>query len=205
MTEGAAAHLFKVAGTPMPICSIQYQGVTAFSGDKLTTAAKELLTTDYSRLTNRLVVRETIISLYRQNGFLKIQPLPINAKPEKNSPTKCQNGATLILNFNEGIAYKWKLPLQVPMDAHQSGSLQWSTRRRGKYRWYCLRKQNQIRGSIVKRSVCFVRAHRNRALIRRQLHPESGYSARTGYSVRGQARSTRQAEPSFRDAVFRHS
>ena len=103
--DGGAAHVFKVEGLPMPICSIKYQGVTAFSADKLTEAAKELLVSEYSRMSNRLVIRETMIPLYQQNGYLKVRQLQIAATADTNS--KCKNGAALLVSFNEGIPYKW--------------------------------------------------------------------------------------------------
>ncbi len=101
-------HVFKVAGMPMPICSIDYQGVTAFSYAHLTNAAKELLSSEYSRMINSLVLRDTTIPLYRQRGYLKIKLLPVKASPEKNPPAKCKDGVALLVTFNEGIPYQWK-------------------------------------------------------------------------------------------------
>ena len=80
----------------------------------------------------------------------------------------------------------------------------WSARRRDRCRWCCPRKQNQTRGRRRKRSACCVRVRRSQGPIRPPLHPESGYSARTGCSVRGRARSTHRAAHAFRDAFFHH-
>ncbi len=98
-------HVFRVTELPLPICSIQYSGNTIFNPAQLTGAAKELLTSDYSRMTNRIVVRETIIPMYLEAGFLKIKTLSLKAQPENSD--KCKNGATLLLGFNEGVSYKW--------------------------------------------------------------------------------------------------
>jgi outer membrane protein assembly factor BamA len=107
MGGNGSAHVFKVSETTMPICSIEYQGNTIFNPAQLTGAAKELLNSDYSRITNRLIVRETIMPMYLEAGFLKIKTLALKATPELSSNPKCKNGATLILSFNEGVSYKW--------------------------------------------------------------------------------------------------
>ncbi len=107
--EAGRAHVFKAKGeAPLLVCSIQYQGVTAFDPTTLTTASKDLIGSEYSRLINRIIVRETIVPMYRQNGYLRIKMLPLNAKPDPNNRPKCVNGATLVLGLDEGIIYKWK-------------------------------------------------------------------------------------------------
>ena len=102
------AHVFKVAGTLMPVCSMQFDGITVFSSAHLTEVSKEVLSSDYSRLINGLVFRDTIYPLYRQKGYLRIKLLPLKASPEKTPTAKCKDGAALAINFNEGIPYQWK-------------------------------------------------------------------------------------------------
>ena len=101
-------HVFKIVGVPMPICSIEYAGLGAFSSAQLTTAAKELLSSDYSRLMNGLVLRDAFIPLYRQNGYLKFRLLPVKATLEKAATEKCKNGAALLISLNEGTIYQWQ-------------------------------------------------------------------------------------------------
>lgn len=103
----ASAYIFRVADLPMPVCAATFLGAQAFNEAQLNGAVKEMFNADFSRQIDRIIVRDRIIPMYREHGYLKIRVPAVDGHPAESG--KCDKGSSQVtVKLEEGIAYKWK-------------------------------------------------------------------------------------------------
>jgi outer membrane protein assembly factor BamA len=111
MTNFGSAHLFKVDGARLPICAVNFAGVTAFEEAFLRGTLEELFTVDFSRAINALIARDKLIPLYRQKGYLKVRLQRLQGIFHKAADDKCRDKVTVLLPIEEGLSYQWNEPV----------------------------------------------------------------------------------------------
>jgi outer membrane protein assembly factor BamA len=103
--DGAHAHLFKVAGAPVPICDVAFKGVNPALLAQVRTQAAPLLTRDYSRIGSTDFLRGTLVPFYRRLGHLRVRLPGVTARMGE---ARCAGGVVLAVPVEEGAVYWWK-------------------------------------------------------------------------------------------------
>ena len=106
-----AAHMFKLEEVKLPICAINFDGVAAFDESHLRGVVQELFQVEYSRSINNLIVRDTVIPLYRQKGYLKVRLKQLQGAFNKEGDAKCKDKVSVLIPLEEGASYKWNEPV----------------------------------------------------------------------------------------------
>ncbi|HEY8205446.1 MAG TPA: POTRA domain-containing protein [Pyrinomonadaceae bacterium] len=99
------AHLFRVGGVPLAICTLHFPGSHDVSEEKLAATTKSSTDPNYSRQTALTFPRYGLYPLYRELGHLRATFGAPIAKPDTNPG--CENGVDLTIPVNEGAVYSW--------------------------------------------------------------------------------------------------
>jgi len=99
-----SAHVFTVKDLAMPICAVSFTGATAISEGDLIKKSKALIHADYSRSYVADFVKDNLVPVYRERGYLKARFSDAQAKREAGD---CKNGVQITLTVTEGAVYSW--------------------------------------------------------------------------------------------------
>lgn len=98
--------LFLATGTPMPICTEAFPGASPAFAKSLQNALKDVPNVNYSNLAFEQFVSNTLLSIYREKGFLRAKFGPTEAQPNTLGDKKCVGGVNLAVPVAEGKPYK---------------------------------------------------------------------------------------------------
>src|ERR1044071_78811 len=98
------AHLFRVEGAPMKICTLHFTGAQSVSEQKLIQAARTTMDPEYSRQSSKTFPQYGLYPIYRELGHLRASFGAPVAKPEKSAG--CE-GVDLTIPVDEGAKYSW--------------------------------------------------------------------------------------------------
>ena len=98
------AHLFRVEGAPMKICTLHFPGAQNVPEQKLIQETRSSMDQEYSRQSAKTFPRYGLYPIYRELGHLRAAFGSPVAKPEKNG--SCE-GVDLTIPVNEGPRYSW--------------------------------------------------------------------------------------------------
>jgi outer membrane protein assembly factor BamA len=105
--SGSRAHMFKVSGIPLPICSVDFRGVQPALEPSVRTEAAPLIGRDYSRVGSYEFLKATLTPFYRQRGHLRIQVVAATGNMAAVTAS-CASGVAVTATVEEGLAYSWK-------------------------------------------------------------------------------------------------
>lgn len=98
------AHLFRVTGVPMKICTLHFPGAQNVSEQKLIQATRSSMDPEYSRESAKTFPKYGLYPIYRELGQLRASFGTPVARPDKNA--SCE-GVDLTIAVNEGPIYSW--------------------------------------------------------------------------------------------------
>jgi outer membrane protein assembly factor BamA len=98
------AHVFSVKDVSIPICAVSFSGAAAVSESDLIKKSKGLIKADYSRSYVADFVKDNLVPVYRERGYLKVRFGDAQARPETSD---CKNGVHVTLAVTEGAVYAW--------------------------------------------------------------------------------------------------
>jgi outer membrane protein insertion porin family len=98
------AHVFSVKDVSIPICAVSFSGAAAVSESDLIKKSKALIKADYSRSYVADFVKDNLVPVYRERGYLKARFSDAQARLEAG---ECKNGVHVTLSVTEGAAYSW--------------------------------------------------------------------------------------------------
>src|ERR1044071_3161653 len=98
------AHLFRVEGAPMKICTLHFPGAQSVSEEKLIQATRSSMDQEYSRQSAKTFPKYGLYPIYRELGHLRASFGAPVAKPEKSG--SCE-GVDLTIPVDEGAKYSW--------------------------------------------------------------------------------------------------
>jgi len=104
-TLADTGHLFRVAGIPLPLCTLHFPGAHDVSEEKLSATMKSSTDLNYSRLAAATFPKYGLYPLYWEIGHLRATFGAPVAKPDTSG--KCENGVDLTIPVNEGAVYSW--------------------------------------------------------------------------------------------------
>jgi outer membrane protein assembly factor BamA len=102
LTENA--HLFRVAGVPMKVCTLHFPGARSVSEQKLIEATRSSMDLEYSRQTAKVFPKYGLYPIYRDLGHLRASFGAPVAKVDTNAGCA---GVDLTIPVNEGPRYSW--------------------------------------------------------------------------------------------------
>jgi outer membrane protein assembly factor BamA len=104
--KSRAEHLFSVKGVSIPICSLQFQGVSGRFSQLLMQNSQSLLNTDYSNAFIQSFVENNLKKLYLKEGYWRVNLNELKARliTERQN---CQGGVEMSFLFEEGPVYHW--------------------------------------------------------------------------------------------------
>jgi outer membrane protein assembly factor BamA len=105
ITGGDSKHIFSVKGVSLPVCSVNFAGVSAEAEPELQTVAQQVLNTEYSQETISGFADTAVRSLYHRRGHLKVgfgEPRAALAES-----AACKGGVSVSLAVEEGPVYSW--------------------------------------------------------------------------------------------------
>ena len=97
------AHVFAVRDQPMPICRVNFGGAAAVSESDLIKRSKPLINADYSRSFVGDFVKDNLVPVYRERGYLKVRFDNSQAQREEGG---CK-GVHVSVSVAEGAVYSW--------------------------------------------------------------------------------------------------
>lgn len=106
MAGGNAKHVFRVKGASVPICALQFPGASAITEKELVVNSTPLLKADYSQEFVEGFAEATLKPLYWQRGHLRATFRRPGATVAA-SAADCQDGASVSVPVEEGLAYSW--------------------------------------------------------------------------------------------------
>src|ERR1041385_7013197 len=98
------AHLFRVTGVPMKICTLHFPGAQSVSEQKLIQATRSLMDPEYSRESAKTFPKYGLYPIYSELGHLRASFGTPVARPDTNAG--CE-GVDLTIPVNEGAVYSW--------------------------------------------------------------------------------------------------
>lgn len=101
---GEHEHVFRVAGTPIKICTLHFPGAQHVAEEKLIQATRDSMDAEYSRLAAAVFPNYGLYPIYAELGHLRASFGAPVAKPNTNAG--CE-GVDLTIPVNEGPVYSW--------------------------------------------------------------------------------------------------
>jgi len=101
---GEHAHLFRVVGVPMKICTLHFPGAQSVSEQKLIEVTRSSMDPEYSRESTKTFPKYGLYPIYRELGHLRASFGAPVAKPATGGG--CE-GVDLTIPVNEGVKYSW--------------------------------------------------------------------------------------------------
>ena len=101
---GEHAHLFRVVGVPMKICTLHFPGAQSVSEQKLIEVTRSSMDPEYSRESTKTFPQYGLYPIYRELGHLRASFGAPVAKPATGGG--CE-GVDLTIPVNEGVKYSW--------------------------------------------------------------------------------------------------
>src|ERR1041385_5229602 len=98
------AHLFRVTGVPMKICTLHFPGAKNVSEEKLIQVTRSSMDQEYSRQSAKTFPKFGLSPIYRELGQLRASFGAPLAKPQTNGG--CE-GVDLTISVDEGAVYSW--------------------------------------------------------------------------------------------------
>ena len=101
---GEHAHLFRIVGVPMKICTLHFPGAQSVSEQKLIEVTRSSMDPEYSRESTKTFPKYGLYPIYRELGHLRASFGAPVAKPATGAG--CE-GVDLTIPVNEGVKYSW--------------------------------------------------------------------------------------------------